>query len=165
MAPMTRAWRAEIRGRAAFCKFSNNKTYKPLRNGTHDKKQCFMCGTEADTMKRCAGCRWARYCSEACQKEHWKSHKIACDPDSGIAPGGISYELTSQAAGSQPGGSQSAGSQPGGSQPTVPSQAAPSQVAPSGSVAAGPTKPTDTKSVITGLRAAEADVAEAPQGR
>ena len=26
----------------------------------------------------CAGCHVARYCSPACQKQHWKAHKEAC---------------------------------------------------------------------------------------
>lgn len=26
----------------------------------------------------CAVCRKARYCSKACQKQHWKQHKLVC---------------------------------------------------------------------------------------
>ena len=37
---------------------------------------------ESGKLKRCAGCEWpgVRYCSAACQKQHWKAggHKQAC---------------------------------------------------------------------------------------
>lgn len=33
-------------------------------------------GNPAD--KRCARCRWATYCSQECQKIHWKAHKREC---------------------------------------------------------------------------------------
>eukprot|EP00878_Enallax_costatus_P038693 GHUV01044115.1.p1 GENE.GHUV01044115.1~~GHUV01044115.1.p1 ORF type:complete len:154 (-),score=24.92 GHUV01044115.1:14-421(-) len=26
----------------------------------------------------CAGCEVARYCSEACQRQHWKQHRLIC---------------------------------------------------------------------------------------
>ena len=44
---------------------------------------CSNCGTttaEAGSLKYCGRCRKAAYCSEACQKQHWKSggHKQQC---------------------------------------------------------------------------------------
>lgn len=34
---------------------------------------CFMSAT-----KKCARCKFARYCSEECQKKDWTKHKIVC---------------------------------------------------------------------------------------
>jgi MYND finger/Ankyrin repeats (3 copies) len=42
------------------------------------QKKCFGCGTPANSMKICAVCRVATYCSKECQKRHWKEHKGAC---------------------------------------------------------------------------------------
>src|SRR5467141_1949541 len=42
---------------------------------------CVTCGkkeTEASTLSRCSRCRVTAYCSQACQKAHWKTHKWAC---------------------------------------------------------------------------------------
>jgi hypothetical protein len=42
---------------------------------------CANCGAEpaaSETFKRCGKCRITSYCSAACQKEAWKSHKINC---------------------------------------------------------------------------------------
>ena len=36
------------------------------------------CSNENAT-KRCSVCKVARYCSEPCQKKHWKVHKKICD--------------------------------------------------------------------------------------
>ena len=50
-------------------------------------RTCVTCGkkeTEASalspeqTIKRCSRCRVTTYCSRACQKAHWKTHKSAC---------------------------------------------------------------------------------------
>ena len=30
-------------------------------------------------MKKCSRCKWAKYCSQDCQRSHWKSHKKDCD--------------------------------------------------------------------------------------
>jgi hypothetical protein len=32
----------------------------------------------AGSSSKCSSCRMARYCSRACQKEHWKHHKPVC---------------------------------------------------------------------------------------
>ena len=37
---------------------------------------CHLCGL-ASTVK-CGGCREARYCTRACQKAHWREHKLLC---------------------------------------------------------------------------------------
>ena len=37
---------------------------------------CHLCGL-ASTMK-CGGCREAHYCTRACQKAHWREHKLLC---------------------------------------------------------------------------------------
>ena len=41
---------------------------------------CAKCGVAdaRDTMKKCGGCRMVVYCSTACQKAHWKVHKLGC---------------------------------------------------------------------------------------
>ena len=43
---------------------------------------CNTCGTQSSdgSMKRCAQCRNAIYCSGACQKKDWSSHKASCIP-------------------------------------------------------------------------------------
>ncbi|KAJ3925845.1 MAG: hypothetical protein NXY57DRAFT_1030838, partial [Lentinula lateritia] len=45
---------------------------------------CFQCQVtkRVGELKLCSRCRNARYCSAACQKEHWKTHKAFCkSPD------------------------------------------------------------------------------------
>jgi hypothetical protein len=37
---------------------------------------CYVCGTP--TRLKCAGCRYARYCSSACQSAEWRRHKPVC---------------------------------------------------------------------------------------
>jgi hypothetical protein len=41
-------------------------------------KYCEGCGLQALKMKKCGGCRAVRYCSEACQRQHWRAHKVDC---------------------------------------------------------------------------------------
>ncbi|KAJ6491580.1 ankyrin [Mycena vulgaris] len=58
---------------------------KWIRKRTGDEaprseKCCDMCGNSAATLKNCARCRIARYCSAECQKTAWPSHKKTCQP-------------------------------------------------------------------------------------
>ena len=44
-----------------------------------DQEACAGCGAAgAGAVQRCGGCRSVVYCSRACQKVHWKTHKAAC---------------------------------------------------------------------------------------
>ena len=47
-------------------------------------KACLTCGKEASQL--CGACCAALYCSEACQRSHWKTHKPSCK---GLAVGVI----------------------------------------------------------------------------
>ncbi|CCM04095.1 uncharacterized protein FIBRA_06254 [Fibroporia radiculosa] len=41
--------------------------------------KCFVCrGKGKPRLLACKGCMKVRYCSEACQKKHWKAHKANC---------------------------------------------------------------------------------------
>lgn len=44
-----------------------------------DKKLCAHC-SKADCHRRCAACKTAYYCSDECQKTHWRIHKFDCKP-------------------------------------------------------------------------------------
>lgn len=39
---------------------------------------CAVCGIVTGDLKRCGRCRSAAYCSEACQRKHWPTHKTSC---------------------------------------------------------------------------------------
>lgn len=39
---------------------------------------CDACGKKNLLLSLCGGCHASRYCSEVCQKGHWKNHKDAC---------------------------------------------------------------------------------------
>jgi hypothetical protein len=45
-------------------------------------RRCAVCGAATrpggKRLRKCARCRAVRYCSEACQKEDWTSHKQQC---------------------------------------------------------------------------------------
>ena len=39
---------------------------------------CAKCGTKAADVKKCGGCKIARYCSKKCQQTDWMEHKLLC---------------------------------------------------------------------------------------
>lgn len=53
----------------------------------HPGRICAACGKAA--LQQCGHCRTARYCSAACQREHWKravgGHKVVCAPSCELA--------------------------------------------------------------------------------
>ena len=90
--------------RAKSCK-RKGIPYEPRYNRTEDSMICVTCAAESRKMMCCRGCRVAYYCSAACQRKDWPSHKAYCDPDYGLPKGtqGIeesiySYEETSNPA-------------------------------------------------------------------
>ena len=40
---------------------------------------CEVCGATGE-LAQCGGCCQVSYCSQRCQRTHWKSHKIVCKP-------------------------------------------------------------------------------------
>eukprot|EP00662_Eupelagonemidae_sp_cell21_P054524 gene54524-biopygen90643 len=48
-----------------------------LRN-IAETRECAGCGEKGEKLRRCTQCRSAWYCSGACQKGHWVTHKPAC---------------------------------------------------------------------------------------
>lgn len=42
--------------------------------------RCNFCLDIGGGKKRCKGCRTAVYCNQACQSQHWSSHKEYCNP-------------------------------------------------------------------------------------
>jgi hypothetical protein len=59
----------------------------PGSSGASGGEQCAQCGATRRangaaggdvSLSRCAKCHVARYCSKACQKSHWKTHKQQC---------------------------------------------------------------------------------------
>lgn len=57
---------------------------KELRNRSHNPNVCAACsnsqGKDGGELLQCARCKDRKYCSKACQKEHWKIHKKLCKP-------------------------------------------------------------------------------------
>ena len=49
---------------------------------------CSACGKTGDDLKGCNGCRCIRYCSAACQKKHWRTHKAECKRIKAVLDGG-----------------------------------------------------------------------------
>lgn len=45
-----------------------------------DREACFNCFWLAgDRLKTCSSCHYAKYCSRACQREHFKNHRSICE--------------------------------------------------------------------------------------
>jgi hypothetical protein len=42
------------------------------------KTYCSNSGCDGVGLKKCTGCKEARYCGEACQLAHWPTHKGEC---------------------------------------------------------------------------------------
>jgi hypothetical protein len=43
------------------------------------KAHCSNAGCDGAGLKKCTGCKQARYCGQTCQLAHWKAHKATCD--------------------------------------------------------------------------------------
>jgi hypothetical protein len=52
----------------------SSKSARPLGSG--GSNACAWCGAKASMS--CARCHEAFYCTKACQKNHWKTHKLVC---------------------------------------------------------------------------------------
>ena len=52
--------------------------YSSSSSSSSSKGKCTNCGQACEHMKKCAGCGKPRYCSQKCQKQHWKQHKPDC---------------------------------------------------------------------------------------
>jgi hypothetical protein len=55
---------------------------------TQPPKVCARCGlgpSLANSLKACSRCRTVRYCSLLCQREHWTTHKPACNAAAAVA--------------------------------------------------------------------------------
>ncbi|KAJ7876616.1 hypothetical protein B0H13DRAFT_2668595 [Mycena leptocephala] len=58
------------------------------------KHACAVCGNVEHELRRCGKCKHASYCSKACQKADWSTHKFACSAaDSGINMAKIAQTL------------------------------------------------------------------------
>lgn len=53
-----------------------NTEHKNQRRRDEKQKPCFICNSY--TNMKCKGCRKVYYCSNLCQKEDWKKHKLLC---------------------------------------------------------------------------------------
>jgi hypothetical protein len=42
------------------------------------KAHCSSPGCRGTGLKKCTGCKQARYCGQTCQLAHWKAHKADC---------------------------------------------------------------------------------------
>ena len=42
-------------------------------------RQCLLCKSTPDKLKKCGKCGLARYCSRECQRKDWNRHKTQCD--------------------------------------------------------------------------------------
>eukprot|EP00927_Polykrikos_kofoidii_P065109 TRINITY_DN60900_c0_g1_i1.p1 TRINITY_DN60900_c0_g1~~TRINITY_DN60900_c0_g1_i1.p1 ORF type:complete len:919 (+),score=145.91 TRINITY_DN60900_c0_g1_i1:96-2852(+) len=58
---------------------------KPENLKATEQRACAACGVNRSELKECSGCREVAYCSQACQKGHWKAHKSQCQQAGGKA--------------------------------------------------------------------------------
>ena len=95
----SRGFRHELVLRVGRAKFGT-EPFIPFCNATNDLRICVQCGQMAPKMKRCTGCKWARYCDRECQKENWLTHRSECCPDRCLPAGvrTIPYPILAQAA-------------------------------------------------------------------
>ena len=49
-------------------------------------KTCDSCLSASDKLKRCSGCKMVYYCSQACQKNAWGTHKLECKHLKKVSP-------------------------------------------------------------------------------
>ncbi|GBE87297.1 ankyrin [Sparassis crispa] len=63
---------------AAVTKWLRKRTGEEAPMG--DTKMCSRCGRKGGSLKMCAKCHVARYCSTECQHAHWSTHKLTCQP-------------------------------------------------------------------------------------
>jgi hypothetical protein len=82
----SRGFRHELQLRIHRARFGT-EPFRPLCNATNDLLLCAHCGKRAPTMKRCSGCRWARYCNRECQRANWLTHRDECCPDRSLPVG------------------------------------------------------------------------------
>ena len=101
----SRAFRHELLLRILRARHTG-RAYEPLRNGTEDLRVCASCQRTAASMKRCGGCRWAKYCDAGCQHRDWPHHKSRCDPDYCLPEGtmGIQLQMRTQGYDAEPTG-------------------------------------------------------------
>ena len=71
--------RQEIKTRLAIRRETETKLV--VESNYYPTRQCNHCDARAQRLKRCAGCRWAFYCNEMCQRANWPQHKHQCCPD------------------------------------------------------------------------------------
>lgn len=58
--------------------FEESKPYSYCLNVDQWKKRCQFCLCQPDSPKRCSRCKCVLYCSEICQRQHWRVHKGEC---------------------------------------------------------------------------------------
>ena len=95
----SRGFRHELVLRVSRAKFGT-EPFIPFCNATNDLRICVQCGQMAPKMKRCTGCKRARYCDRECQKANWLTHRSECCPDRCLPAGirTIPYPILAQAA-------------------------------------------------------------------
>merc|ERR1711964_187985 len=51
---------------------------KKTEPSTKKGEFCHNCDKSCEKLMRCSGCKAVAFCSSACQKESWKTHKTFC---------------------------------------------------------------------------------------